>query len=114
MLTGELVWEFVRGAAEDRGLAEGVQPGTTAQQFGVSHAGGVRERGGHGRWKRRGLRPLGKRFAFPTFPPPRRRLALYRPLATRSGVRIMTPAETGGRSYSEGFFFDLICWMSRA
>jgi len=26
----------------------------------------------------------------------------------------MTPAETGGRSYSEGFFFDLICWMSRA
>lgn len=34
----------------------------------------------------------------PTFPQTRRRLALYRGLAARSQVRIMTPAETGGRS----------------
>jgi hypothetical protein len=35
-----------------------------------------KRRGGETRWKRRWLRPLGKRCAFPTFPPPRRRRGL--------------------------------------
>jgi len=50
-----------------------VQSGAAALGARVSHPGGVRKIvGGDGRWKRRGRDPLGKRSAFPTFPPPRR------------------------------------------
>ena len=38
MFAGELVSESVRRAAQDRGVAEGVQRRTSAQQFGLSHA----------------------------------------------------------------------------
>src|SRR5438552_9928336 len=42
MLERQLVQEFVRGASEDRGLEEGVQRRTAAQQPGVFDAAGVR------------------------------------------------------------------------
>ena len=42
----ELVSEPVRCAAQDRGVAEGVQRGTAAQQFGIPHALQVRRVGG--------------------------------------------------------------------
>ena len=60
--------------AQDRDLAVGLQPGAAALGARLSHPGGVRKIvGGNRLWKRRGRGPLGKRFAFPTFPQPRRR-----------------------------------------
>ena len=68
MLAGELFRESVRSAAEDRGMAEGIQSRPAAQQFGVSNSGRVRARKWRERTlrKRRWLRHLGKRSAFPT------------------------------------------------
>src|ERR1043166_8353349 len=100
MLESELVQESVRGAAEDKGLAEGVQPGTAAQQFGVPDTGGVCARNGRRTrlWKRRWLRHLGKRCAFPTFPQPRRRRPLFQRDLSNWKCRSMTCADLGGRS----------------
>ena len=61
---------------EHRGLAGGLQHGATTQFAGVSDAGRIC--GGQRLWKRRWLRHLGKRSAFPTFPQPRRRRRCFR------------------------------------
>ena len=45
---GELVSELVRCAAEDCGVAKGVQRGASAQQLGIPHAEGVRGGAGSG------------------------------------------------------------------
>jgi hypothetical protein len=41
VLGGELVSKSIRRAAEDRGVAEGVQRTTAAQQFGLFDAEGI-------------------------------------------------------------------------
>ena len=69
MFASELVWESVRGAAEDRGVAERVQRGAPAQQLGVSDAGGVCARAsgesGSGCGKDGGCAPLENAARFP-------------------------------------------------
>ena len=81
-------------------MEAGLQPAPAAQLVGLSDAGGVRHLGGEGLWKRRGLRPPGKRCAFPTFPQPRRPLFRQRICyaVQPAGTRIMTGTRTGGRS----------------
>src|SRR5580658_3118455 len=112
MLERELVRESVRGAGEDRRVAARVQRRAAAQQPGLSDAGRVcaRNERGKGLWKRRCVekyRTLShsawksrKRRGIPTFPQPRRRRFNYRRAGERSRCRIMTCAESGGRSPS--------------
>jgi hypothetical protein len=101
LLSPPLEPELVRGSAArtggDRGLAGGLQHGATTQFVGIPNAGRIC--GGQGLWKRRGLRPLGKRFAFPTFPQPRRRTYLDFCSGTENlGSFVMTGPKTGSRS----------------
>ena len=81
-------------------VEEGVQRRAAAQQFGLSHAGGVCARGGRGLWKRRGLRPLGSRYTSPgpTFPQPRRRSISGGAVHKTRGCRMIWCAEKWGRS----------------
>ena len=66
-------------------------------QPGIPDAGGIRARNRRreGLWKRRWLRHLGKRSAFPTFPQPRRRRSFHPGRYQQFGCRIMKCAETG-------------------
>src|SRR5271166_2535698 len=107
----ELVRRSGRRAGEDRDLAVRLQPGAAALGARISHPGGVRKIvGGDGLWKRRGRGPLGKRFAFPTFPQPRRR----REGSYKGCVRELKPGESliirglkmGGRSFLYFRLFD--------
>jgi len=110
-LTSGLVREFVRGEAKDRRVAEGIQRRTAAQQFGVSHAGGVCARNRRRRrlWKRRCMEKSGRRLShsdwksrkrrgIPTFSQPRRRRSFNQRCCQPPGCRSMTRAEIGGRS----------------
>src|SRR5438445_1786000 len=94
----ELVRGCERGTPGDRDLAGRLQHRAAAQLVGVPHAGRIC--GGQWLWKRRWLRHLGKRFAFPTFPQPRRRRP-YFDLCSETenpGSFVMTGPKTGGRS----------------
>jgi putative transposase len=66
--------------------------------LGVPDAGRICR--GQGLWKRRWLRHLGKRYAFPTFPQPRRRRPYFDLCsgAKNPGSFVMTGPKTGGRS----------------
>ena len=66
MFARELVWESVRGAAEDRRLADRVQPGTTTQQSGVPDAEEFAREMGCG--KDGGFATLGNAKRFPLSP----------------------------------------------
>src|SRR5271156_5847083 len=94
--------ELVRGSSTctgaDRGLAGRLQHRAAAQLLGVSDA--RRICGGQWPWKRRWLGHLGKRYAFPTFPRPRRRRPYFdRCNGTKNpGSFVMTGPKTGGRS----------------
>src|ERR1700747_1136828 len=93
----ELVRGSERGTPGDRDLAGRLQHRAAAQLVGVPDAGRICR--GQWLWKRRWLRHLGKRYAFPTFPQPRRRP--YFDLC--SGAKnprsfVMTGPKTGGRS----------------
>src|SRR5271154_3618349 len=71
---------FAKGSADrDREVASGVQhqAATLGAGLPAARTGGVRNRRGKWLWKRRGLRPRGKRYAFPTFPQPRRRRSIF-------------------------------------
>src|SRR6204780_529633 len=94
--------ELVRGSSTrtgaDRGLAGRLQHRATAQLVRVPDARRICR--GQRLWKRRWLRHLGKRYAFPTFPQPRRRRPYFN---RRSGTQnpgsfVMTGPKTGGRS----------------
>src|SRR5665213_2041153 len=95
--------ELVRGSSTrteaDRGLAGRLQHRAAAQLLGVPDA--RRICGGQWPWKRRWLRHLGKRYAFPTFPQPRRRRPYFdRCNGTKnSGSFVMTGPKTGCRSH---------------
>src|SRR2546422_3166432 len=112
----ELVRGCERGTPGDRDLAGRLQHRAAAQLVGVPHAGRIC--GGQWLWKRRWLRHLGKRFAFPTFPQPRRRRP-YFDLCSETenpGSFVMTGPKTGGRSL---LWLDYACkshfwiWESR-
>src|ERR1700722_9414066 len=94
--------ELVRGSSTrtgaDRGLAGGLQHSASAQLVGVPDARRICR--GQRLWKRQWLRHLGKRYAFPTFPQPRRRRP-YFDLCSETqnpGSFVMTGPKTGGRS----------------
>src|SRR5580658_8027856 len=71
MLEPELVRGSPTRTGGDRVLAGGLQHSASAQLVGVPDARRICR--GQRLWKRQWLRHLGKRFAFPTFPQPRRR-----------------------------------------
>src|SRR5437899_12949007 len=105
----ELVRGCERGTPGDRDLAGRLQHRAAAQLVGVPHAGRIC--GGQWLWKRRWLRHLGKRFAFPTFPQPRRRRP-YFDLCSETenpGSFVMTGPKTGGRSPSRNDAWTLLC-----
>src|SRR2546428_7244839 len=107
----ELVRGCERGTPGDRDLAGRLQHRAAAQLVGVPHAGRIC--GGQWLWKRRWLRHLGKRFAFPTFPQPRRRRP-YFDLCSETenpGSFVMTGPKTGGRSSSNWRSLSLV-WLS--
>src|SRR5437899_2884569 len=94
--------ELVRGSPPrtggDRVLAGGLQHSAPAQLVGVPNARRICR--GPRLWKRRWLRHLGKRSAFPTFPQPRRRRP-YFDLCSGTKNResfVMTGPKTGSRS----------------
>src|ERR1700739_3591726 len=68
------------------------------------------EPGGQQRWKRRWLRHLGKRCAFPTFPPLRRRRGLSLDLETGhfTCYKNRTSSRANHRNMSE---YVGICWL---
>src|ERR1700680_2950139 len=96
--------ELVRGSPTrtrgDRVLAGGLQHGAPAQLVGVPDARRICR--GQWLWKRRWLRHLGKRSAFPTFPQPRRRRPYFDLCSgtKKPGSFVMTGPKTGGRSVS--------------
>src|SRR5580704_7817349 len=98
MLEPELVRGSPARTGGDRVLAGGLQHGAPAQLAGVPDARRICR--GQRLWKRRWLRHLGKRYAFPTFPQPRRRrLYFNRCSGTQNpGSFVMTGPKTGGRS----------------
>src|ERR1700722_11892085 len=102
MLGPELVRRSPTRTGSDRVLAGGLQHGAAAQFVGVPDA--RRIRGGQWLWKRRWLRHLGKRYAFPTFSQPRRRRLYFdRCSGTKNpGSFVMTGPKTGGRSLPLG------------
>ena len=70
-LSGELVSEPVRCAAEDRGVAEGVQRRASAQQLGLSHAERICCAGSESFYRaERGARDLKRRPLAPAPPSP--------------------------------------------
>src|ERR1700680_2963171 len=98
MLEPELVRRSSTLTGADRGLAGRLQHRAAAQLVGVPDARRICR--GQRLWKRRWLRHLGKRYAFPTFPQPRRRRAYFE---LCSGTKkpesfVMTGPKTGGRS----------------
>src|ERR1700683_2790079 len=98
MLEPELVRGSPTRTGGDRVLAGGLQHGAPAQLVGVPDARRICR--GQWLWKRRWLRHLGKRYAFPTFPQPRRRRPYFnRCSGTKNpGSFVMTGPKTGGRS----------------
>src|SRR5579862_1643141 len=98
MFESELVHGSPARTGADRGLAGGLQHSAAAQLLGVPDA--RRICGGQWLWKRRWLRHLGKRYAFPTFPQPRRRRPYFDPCngTKNPGSFVMTGPKTGGRS----------------
>src|SRR5437879_3694476 len=98
MLEPELVRGSPTRTGGDRVLAGGLQHSAPAQLVGVPNARRICR--GPRLWKRRWLRHLGKRSAFPTFPQPRRRRP-YFDLCSGTKNResfVMTGPKTGGRS----------------
>src|SRR6266581_1579418 len=98
MLEPELVRGSPTRTGGDRVLAGGLQHSAPAQLVGVPDARRICR--GPRLWKRRWLRHLGKRSAFPTFPQPRRRRP-YFDLCSGTKNResfVMTGPKTGGRS----------------
>jgi len=81
VLERELVYELGGGTNEDRGVAEGLQPGAPAQRAGVSDAGGVRGP----RRRARGVSPHAPRLH-------------NRGVDFTPGTHIMIGTENGGRS----------------
>src|ERR1022692_1118294 len=98
MLEPELVRGSPTGTGGDRVLAGGLQHGAPAQLVGVRDARRICR--GQRLWKRRWLRHLGKRYAFPTFPQPRRRRPYFDLCSgtKNPGSFVMTGPKTGGRS----------------
>src|ERR1700686_5572037 len=97
MLEPELVRGSPARTGGDRVLAGGLQHGAPAQLVGVPDA--RRMCRGQRLWKRRWLRHLGKRYAFPTFPQPRRRPYFDLCSGTKNpGSFVMTGPKTGDRS----------------
>src|SRR5579863_6631207 len=98
MLEPELVRGSPTRTGGDRVLAGRLQHCATAQLVGVPDARRICR--GQRLWKRRWLRHLGKRCAFPTFPQPRRRRPYFnRCSGTKTpGSFVMTGPKTGGRS----------------
>src|SRR5260370_31239306 len=80
----------------------GLQPRPTSLSAGVSDADGVDSWLGDGLWKRRRPGRFGKRFAFPTFPQPRRlRASIWKCYARnpKPGECLIIPGlKMGGRS----------------
>src|SRR6266704_2541307 len=98
MLEPELVRGSPTRTGGDRVLAGGLQHSSPAQLVGVPDARRICR--GPRLWKRRWLRHLGKRSAFPTFPQPRRRRP-YFDLCSGTKNResfVMTGPKTEGRS----------------
>src|SRR5271155_1985529 len=98
MLEPELVRGSPTRTGGDRVLAGGLQHSASAQLVGVPDARRICR--GQRLWKRQWLRHLGKRYAFPTFPQPRRRRPYFdRCSGTKNtGSFVMTGPKTGGRS----------------
>src|SRR5579862_3521655 len=102
MLEPELVRGSPTRTGGDRVLAGGLQHGAPAQLVGVPDARRICR--GQWLWKRRWLRHLGKRSAFPTFPQPRRRRPYFDLCSgtKNPGSFVMTGPKMGGRSASHG------------
>jgi hypothetical protein len=86
----------------------GLQHGAATQFVGVPDARRICR--GQRLWKRRWLRHLGKRYAFPTFPQPRRRRPYFN---RRSGTQnpgsfVMTGPKTGSRSHDRDIWYRRI------
>src|ERR1700680_3615742 len=98
MLEPELVRRSSTRTGADRGLAGRLQHRAAAQLLGVPDARRICR--GQRLWKRRWLRHLGKRSAFPTFPQPRRRRPYFDLCSgtKKPGSFVMTGPKTGGRS----------------
>src|ERR1700724_3792470 len=102
MLEPELVRGSPTRTGGDRVLAGGLQHSAPAQLVGIPDARRICR--GQWLWKRRWLRHLGKRHAFPTFPQPRRRRPYYLCSRTQNpGSFVMTGPKTGGRSGEQDF-----------
>jgi len=92
---------FVRGAAEGRGVAGGVQRRTAAQQFGVSDAGGVWGQPARKAewWKRRPAKPRAwksrRKRGIPTFPQLQQQPDRFGGVAYEVNRRMMPCAKPG-------------------
>src|ERR1700724_1044440 len=90
MLEPELVRGSPTRTGGDRVLAGGLQHSAPAQLVGIPDARRICR--GQWLWKRRWLRHLGKRHAFPTFPQPRRRRPYYLCSRTKNGGQVSETA----------------------
>src|SRR5579864_2056733 len=114
MLEPELVRGSPTRTGGDRVLAGRLQHCATAQLVGVPDARRICR--GQRLWKRRWLRHLGKRYAFPTFPPPRRRRPHFDLCSgtKNPGSFVMTGPKTGAGQSASNAGRTRVIWNQTA